>query len=163
MPATRAVSFLRPLARRRFNTLRPFTVFMRARKPWRRRRLVLLGWYVLFISLQLHCGLPLDRIVSIGRNSINEGPFHCQGFGRVLVQCLRRRNASWGLCGLRCTSIHHSGLRFGSRLIECSSKSLCLLISRLGFSLWSSWEPKRPTRPASTFTFGRPINFTMTG
>jgi hypothetical protein len=35
---------LRPLARRRFRTWRPFLVAMRARNPWVRFRLILLGW-----------------------------------------------------------------------------------------------------------------------
>ena len=38
-----ADSFLRPWARRRASTLRPPTVAMRARKPWRRFRTILLG------------------------------------------------------------------------------------------------------------------------
>ena len=37
-------SRLRPLARRRFSTWRPFFVAMRARKPCVRLRLILLGW-----------------------------------------------------------------------------------------------------------------------
>src|SRR5690606_18616541 len=40
---------LRPRARRRLITRRPPTVFMRARKPWVRRRLMVLGWYVLLL------------------------------------------------------------------------------------------------------------------
>ena len=40
---------LRPFARRRDRTSRPFAVAMRARKPWVRLRFILLGWYVLFI------------------------------------------------------------------------------------------------------------------
>jgi len=41
---------LRPFARRALMTRRPPGVFMRARKPWVRTRLILLGWYVLFMS-----------------------------------------------------------------------------------------------------------------
>jgi hypothetical protein len=37
------VSRLRPLARRRFSTIRPFLVRMRTRNPWVRRRRRLLG------------------------------------------------------------------------------------------------------------------------
>jgi hypothetical protein len=37
-------SRLRPFARRRFSTRRPFFVAMRARKPWVRLRFTLLGW-----------------------------------------------------------------------------------------------------------------------
>ena len=48
MPQT--ASRLRPLARRRFSTVRPPSVFMRARKPWVRARRILDGWYVRFIS-----------------------------------------------------------------------------------------------------------------
>lgn len=40
---TDTVNFLRPLARRRLITLRPPGVAMRARKPWVRLRLILLG------------------------------------------------------------------------------------------------------------------------
>jgi hypothetical protein len=39
---------LRPLARRLASTLRPPTVAMRERKPWRRLRTITLGWYVRF-------------------------------------------------------------------------------------------------------------------
>src|SRR5690606_15777295 len=39
-----AVRRLRPLARRRARILRPSAVAMRARKPWSRLRLRLLGW-----------------------------------------------------------------------------------------------------------------------
>jgi len=39
----------RPLARRARRTLRPPTVFMRARKPWVRLRLTTEGWYVRFM------------------------------------------------------------------------------------------------------------------
>ena len=40
----------RPLARRAFKTLRPLRVAMRARKPWVRARLSVLGWKVLFME-----------------------------------------------------------------------------------------------------------------
>jgi hypothetical protein len=40
----------RPLARRALRTRRPPLVAMRARNPWRRLRLILLGWNVLFIT-----------------------------------------------------------------------------------------------------------------
>lgn len=46
---------LRPLARRRASTLRPATVDMRARKPWRRLRILTLGWKVRFT---VHSPLP---------------------------------------------------------------------------------------------------------
>lgn len=46
---TVATNFFRPLARRRRRTLRPPAVFIRARNPWDRLRLILLGWYVRFI------------------------------------------------------------------------------------------------------------------
>lgn len=38
------VNLLRPFARRRLSTIRPFFVFMRTRKPWVRRRRRRLGW-----------------------------------------------------------------------------------------------------------------------
>ena len=41
----------RPLARRRARARRPPTVCMRLRKPWRRLRTILLGWYVRFTDL----------------------------------------------------------------------------------------------------------------
>ena len=43
------VRLLRPLARRRAMTLRPFLVAMRFRKPWTRLRWRFLGWKVRFI------------------------------------------------------------------------------------------------------------------
>jgi hypothetical protein len=45
---------LRPFARRRFRTRRPFFVAMRARNPWVRLRLTLLGWYVRFMAAALN-------------------------------------------------------------------------------------------------------------
>src|SRR5690606_35772785 len=48
--ANQALSFLRPRARRARRTLRPPTVALRARKPWRRLRTRLLGWKVRFLS-----------------------------------------------------------------------------------------------------------------
>src|SRR5690554_1142814 len=42
---------LRPLARRRARILRPSAVFMRARKPWSRLRLRLLGWKVRLVAI----------------------------------------------------------------------------------------------------------------
>ena len=39
-----------PLALRAFRICRPALVRMRTRKPWRRFRLILLGWYVRFIG-----------------------------------------------------------------------------------------------------------------
>lgn len=46
-----AESFLRPRARRALSTLRPPTVALRARKPWRRLRTRLLGWNVRFVDI----------------------------------------------------------------------------------------------------------------
>src|SRR3990167_7808460 len=43
----------RPLARRAASIRRPPTVFMRARNPWLRLRLITLGWYVRFIGSAL--------------------------------------------------------------------------------------------------------------
>ena len=45
------VSCARPFARRRFNTRRPALVAIRARKPWVRARLILLGWNVRFMTI----------------------------------------------------------------------------------------------------------------
>lgn len=47
---------LRPLARRALMILRPPTVFMRARKPWLRARLRLLGWNVRFMATPYEFG-----------------------------------------------------------------------------------------------------------
>ena len=44
---------LRPLARRRFSTARPFLVAMRLRKPWSLSFLRLEGWKVRFICSAL--------------------------------------------------------------------------------------------------------------
>src|SRR5690606_13825395 len=49
--ANQALRRLRPLARRRARTLRPSAVFMRARKPWSRLRLRLLGWKVRLVAM----------------------------------------------------------------------------------------------------------------
>src|SRR5690606_40792865 len=46
---SQTVRRLRPLARRRDRTWRPFLVAMRARKPWVRARLRVLGWKVRFM------------------------------------------------------------------------------------------------------------------
>jgi hypothetical protein len=47
------VNRARPLARRRLRTRRPALVAMRARNPWVRARLILLGWNVRFIACYL--------------------------------------------------------------------------------------------------------------
>jgi hypothetical protein len=47
--AAETVSLLRPFARRRLRTLRPFFVDMRLRKPWSASFLRFDGWNVLFI------------------------------------------------------------------------------------------------------------------
>lgn len=49
-PDNQTVNDARPLARRALMTLRPPTVAILARKPWVRTRLILLGWYVLFMA-----------------------------------------------------------------------------------------------------------------
>src|SRR5690606_30017252 len=49
--STQAERTLRPLARRRARILRPSAVFMRARKPWSRLRLRLLGWWVRLVAM----------------------------------------------------------------------------------------------------------------
>lgn len=60
-PTAYALSRLRPFARRRLNTLRPFLVAMRARNPWVRLRFKLLGWKVLFITKTLvFLELPIE-------------------------------------------------------------------------------------------------------
>lgn len=46
-------SCARPFARRRLSTRRPALVAIRARNPWVRARLILLGWKVRFIALNL--------------------------------------------------------------------------------------------------------------
>lgn len=51
VPANQDVSRARPLARRDFNTLRPFRVDILARKPWVRARFKRLGWNVCFMTL----------------------------------------------------------------------------------------------------------------
>lgn len=51
VPVNQDVSRARPLARRAFNTLRPFRVAILARKPWVRARFKRLGWKVCFMTL----------------------------------------------------------------------------------------------------------------
>ncbi|AEA72210.1 Hypothetical protein PSEBR_m1756 [Pseudomonas brassicacearum subsp. brassicacearum NFM421] len=53
MPDYQTARRARPLARRRDRTARPFLVAMRARKPWVRARLIVLGWKVRFMSCYL--------------------------------------------------------------------------------------------------------------
>ena len=48
-----AESRTRPLARRAESTLRPPTVFMRARKPWFRARRIFEGWNVRFMAFPI--------------------------------------------------------------------------------------------------------------
>ena len=48
------VSLFRPFALLRLITFRPFGVLIRTRKPWVRFRLLLLGWYVRFMTSS-HC------------------------------------------------------------------------------------------------------------
>jgi hypothetical protein len=65
--AVETVRLARPFARRRRITARPLGVFMRARKPWVRRRLRFEGWKVRFMTISLgfrdaagldHCHAP---------------------------------------------------------------------------------------------------------
>ena len=64
---------LRPLARRRLNTSRPPRVDIRLRKPWRRERLVWLGWNVRFTDLSLAAvRFQQRRMVAIFRRSVKE-------------------------------------------------------------------------------------------
>lgn len=49
--AGQADKLARPLARRRARTWRPFLVAIRARKPWVRARLIVLGWNVRFMGI----------------------------------------------------------------------------------------------------------------
>ena len=78
---------LRPLARRRFNTWRPFLVAMRTRNPCVRLRRRRFGWNVTLIV-----GYPLQRIGSGRETSIvtaestpvNRGRECCRGQNPVL-------------------------------------------------------------------------------
>ena len=56
---------LRPFERRRRKTFLPPGVLIRARKPWQRFRLILLGWYVRFISTPQKCTILMYRKVSL--------------------------------------------------------------------------------------------------
>ena len=56
---------LRPFERRRRKTFLPPGVLIRARKPWQRFRLILLGWYVRFISTPQNCTILVYRNVSL--------------------------------------------------------------------------------------------------
>jgi hypothetical protein len=51
----------RPLARRADSTLRPPTLFIRARKPWVRLRLTMEGWKVRFMMKGLDVKKPYIR------------------------------------------------------------------------------------------------------
>ena len=58
---SQTVRRLRPLARRRARTARPFLVAMRARKPWVRFCLMVLGWKVRFMICDPICSSPTGR------------------------------------------------------------------------------------------------------
>src|SRR5690606_36956597 len=60
-----ALRRLRPLARRRARILRPSAVFMRARKPWSRLRLRLLGWKVRLVAMAAALLEPAKRPSSL--------------------------------------------------------------------------------------------------
>src|SRR4051794_14095815 len=62
---------LRPLARRRRSTSRPPRVFLRARKPCVRLRLLLWGWYVRFTAFLRRLRSRIDTQPAMG----------CQGAG----------------------------------------------------------------------------------
>ena len=76
---------LRPFARRRLMTFRPPVVFIRARKPWLRLRLMLLGWYAL-MRLQ-GSGQPPD---CAGMSPLWHGPV-CQA-PPLRARCLYRHS-----------------------------------------------------------------------
>lgn len=65
---------LRPLARRRLNTRRPARVDIRLRKPWRRERLMRLGWNVRFTELSLLAAVRIQQrgMLAIRRRSVKE-------------------------------------------------------------------------------------------
>ena len=68
---------LRPLARRRRSTSRPPRVFLRARKPWVRLRLLLCGWYVRFDIAWLRSVRNADRYLptrGVSSNSPTDRP-----------------------------------------------------------------------------------------
>ena len=68
------VSLARPLARRRLRTRRPAFVAIRARNPWLRARLILLGWYVRFIGLYPAARSAAAIPRSGGRQGYADGP-----------------------------------------------------------------------------------------
>ena len=55
------VSRLRPLARRRLSTRRPFLLLIRTRNPWVRLRWRLLGWNVRFPFIMIPAEAPATR------------------------------------------------------------------------------------------------------
>src|SRR6516225_10979799 len=65
---------LRPFARRAARTRRPAAVAIRARKPWRRLRTSLLGWYVRFtIAIPITASLTSRRGYIVSRLSLVNG------------------------------------------------------------------------------------------
>jgi len=78
MPTVRR---LRPLARRRLRTRRPFLVAMRARNPWVRLRFTLLGWYVRFMAVALLKVTLKQRHAHAGKGRQGYGDATCKSTG----------------------------------------------------------------------------------
>lgn len=80
---------LRPLARRRDRTARPFLVAIRARKPWVRARLIVLGWKVRFMVRYLVVDYgpewPPFKETGNSREAEASGQFPTRGFCRVRI------------------------------------------------------------------------------
>jgi len=81
---------LRPLARRRFRTRRPFLVLMRSRKPCVLRRRLRLGWKVRFMGHQAPCPRRLSgrtaepQMVDGGRKTVNKSAVRTLWYRRPL-------------------------------------------------------------------------------
>ena len=116
------VSFLRPLARRRFTTRRPFFVDIRTRNPCVRARLRLLGWNV---------RLPFIRVLrnanehrSEGVRTVSNGMALCYSrrpFFPPRFMQVRSLTRVFHTCGKNCGNSQKNG-SFGVRLAEISPK-----------------------------------------
>jgi len=87
------VSRLRPLARRRFNTRRPFLVLIRTRKPWVRLRWRRFGWnvllpFILFSGKRLGAGQrsPGPSLISWLKRTVNVSE-PLEGVSTALAVC----------------------------------------------------------------------------
>lgn len=92
---------LRPLARRRFKTCRPFFVLIRTRNPWVRRRWRLFGWKVRFIALLDSGSAPKELAELL---ILPDAKDDCQRF----AGSSRRLSEPWGCVRVASPEVFHT-------------------------------------------------------